>query len=208
MISRLTNIEFARKTSFSSNSYPMPANKTKAINNNKFMSYDSALANINKAHISFSGYYGDPQPAKKLFYALTGRNDIYEDNWTNEHLYIANDKKWVNASPNELLKRTPEQVIQSICTITKPDNQYPGIPPCIMSPNYGDKWGRFANYIEINPRLVAKYNGDRISEGLFGVMKLLPAIPPSSRKGTQTCLVMEASMTALYTARTYIQESA
>lgn len=157
--------------------------------NNRFLSYDNAISNINRANISFKGYYGDQQPAKKLFYALTGRNDIYEDNWTKDHLYVVNDKRWVNASPAELLKRTPEQAMQSICTITKPDNQYPGIPPCIMSPNYGDKWGRFANYIEINPRLVAKYNGDRISEGLFGVMKLLPAIPPSGKRGAN-CIIL------------------
>lgn len=154
-----------------------------------FMHYDNALSNINKANISFGGYYGDWQPAKKLFYALTGRNDIYEDNWTNEHIFYAGDKKWVDASPAELLKRTPEQAIQSICTITKPANQYPGIPSYIPTPNYGDKWGRYANYLEINPRIVAKYDGDRVSEGLFGIMKLLPAIPPSSSKGA-ICLVL------------------
>lgn len=188
MISRVTHPTYLQNphTSVKRACMPQVQNKT---NKNNFAGYDSALANICKAKISFKGYYGDQQPAKKLFYILTGRNDIYEDNWTNSRLFIANDKKWVNASPNELLKRTPEQAIQSICTITKPANQYPGIPPCIMSPNYGDKWGRFANYIEINPRTVAKYEGDRISEGLFGVMKLLPGIPPSSRKGA-TCLVL------------------
>lgn len=144
---------------------------------------------ISKSKLSFNGYYGDQQPLKKLFWISTGRNDVYEDNWTNEHLYCAGDKKWVNASPTELLTRTPEQVIQSVCTLTKPAMQYPGIPPYIPSPNYGDKWGRFANYIEINPRLTAKYEGDSISEGLLGVMKLLPAIPPSGGK-CANCIVL------------------
>lgn len=139
--------------------------------------------------LSFKGYYGDRQPLKKLFWISTNRNDIYEDNWTNNHIYSAGITKWVNASPSELLKRTPEQTIQSICTLTKPNNQYPGIPSYIPSPDYGDKWGRHANYIEINPRLTAKYDGDRISEGLLGLMKLLPAIPPHCGKGAN-CIIL------------------
>ena len=189
MLSKITNITFPKKSGDLRVAKGMPENKIPQNRVNNFASYDNAIANINRAKISFKGYYGDQQPAKKLFYALTGRNDIYEDNWTKEHFYIVNDKRWVNAHPAELLKRTPEQAIQSICTITKPPCQYPGIPPCIMSPNYGDKWGRFANYIEINPRVLAKYNGDRVSEGLFGVMKLMPALPPSSHKGA-TCIIL------------------
>jgi len=188
MISKVTYQVFPQHTKISQEKRGMTSCENK-INKNHFSNYDNAIANIYKSQISFKGYWGDPQPAKKLFYILTGRNDIYEDNWTNEHLYVVNDKKWVNATPNELLKRTPEQAIQSICTITKPPCQYPGIPSCIMSPNYGDKWGRYANYIEINPRVLAKYSGDSISEGLFGVMKLLPGIPPSSRKGAN-CIVL------------------
>lgn len=183
--------------------YPLFQSNTKASNkpantpqriwdkkySNNFASYDSALASVCRAQISFKGYFGDPQPAKKLFYMLTGRNEIYEDNWTKDHLFYANDKKWVSANPAELLKRTPEQAVQSICTITKSENQYPHIPSYIQSPNYGDNWGRFANYIEINPRAIAKYDGDRISEGLLETMKLLPAIPPASKKGAN-CLIL------------------
>ena len=106
---------------------------------------------------SFKGYYGDIQPAKKLFYNVAGRSSVYEDIWTNSHLYQAGIKKWVNAHPIELLKRTSEQVIQSICTLIKPNNAYPEIPSYIPTPNFGDNWGRHANYIEINPRAIAKY---------------------------------------------------
>ena len=196
MLTCVSDIKFHTNNRKQADYKPMPTVKAVPVQNN-FIAYDNAISNINRAKISFGGYYGDWKPAKKLFYNLTGRNDIYEDNWTKEHLMYADGKKWVNAPPNELLKRTPEQAIQSICTITKPDNQYPGIPPYIPSPNYGDKWGRFANYIEINPRLVAKYDGDRVSEGLFGVMKLLPAMPPSSNKGA-TCILLSQLYPDMY----------
>lgn len=196
MLTCVSDIKFHTNNRKQADYKPMPTVKAVPVQNN-FIAYDNAISNINRAKISFGGYYGDWQPAKKLFYNLTGRNDIYEDNWTKEHLMYADGKKWVNAPPNELLKRTPEQAIQSICTITKPDNQYPGIPSYIPSPDYGDKWGRFANYIEINPRLVAKYDGDRVSEGLFGVMKLLPAMPPSSNKGA-TCILLSQLYPDMY----------
>ena len=164
---------------------------------NKFLMFDTNRAMLNRSLISFKGYYGDSQPLKKLFWISTGRNDVYEDNWTKEHLYQVGNKKWVNAHPAELLKRTPEQVLQSLCTLTKPNNQYPGIPPYIPSPNFGDKWGRQANYIEINPRVVAKYDGNRVTEGLLGVMKLLPAIP-TSPNSFANCIVLSQLYPAIY----------
>ncbi len=168
---------------------------------NNFSMFDTGLSNINKTLINFKGYYGDHQPAKKLFWNITGRNDIYEDNWTKEHLYQVGNKKWVNAYPNDILKRSLEQTIQSICTLTKPPMQYPGIPSYIPSPKIGgyesDKWGRHANYIEINPRLVAKYENGTISEGLFGVLKLLTAIPPSA-KNFANCIIISQLYPTIY----------
>lgn len=139
--------------------------------------------------ISFKGYHGDIQPAKKLFYHLTGRNSVYEDNWTKSHLYEVGIKKWINARPADLLKRTAEQAIQSICTIIKPNNQYPGIPSYIPTPNFGDKWGRNANYIEINPRILAKFEDNKATEGLLQTLKILPAIPTSSNK-IANCIIL------------------
>lgn len=162
---------------------------------NNFLNFDTLLAAqnkvlLNKKNISFKGYFGDPNPAKKLFHILTnGRDSVYEDEWTKEHLYQAGWKKWVNASPAELVKRTPEQAIQSICTLTKPVNNFPHIPNDISSPNFGDKWGRHANYIEINPRIAAKYEGGWPQEGLLGVLKLLPAIP-SSPSAFANCIIL------------------
>lgn len=157
--------------------------------NNQAMLNKLFLSNLNKNKISFKGYGGDPNPAKKLFWLLTNRDAVYEDEWTKQHLYQAGWRKWVNASPSELVKRTPEQAIQSICTLAKPDHHYPYIKNDIPSPNYGDKWGRHANYIEINPRIVAKYDYGYPTEGLFGVIKLLPAIPPSPGSFAN-CLVL------------------
>lgn len=161
---------------------------------NGFAQFDTNRAMLNKllvkpTKISFKGYEGDPQPIKKLFWILTGRNSVYEDDWTKQHLYQAGWKKWVNASPTELVKRTPEQAIQSICTLTKPNDNIPHIPSWIPSPNFGDKWGRHANYIEINPRIVAKYENGYPREGLLGVIKLLPAIP-SSPNSFANCLIL------------------
>lgn len=151
--------------------------------NKNFVSHDENRAMLNRValnSINFKGYYGDIQPLKKMFWIVSGKNAVYEDMWTKKHLYQVGYRKWVNAHPAELLKRTPEQVIQCLCTIIKPNNQLPEIPSYIPSPRYGDKWGRKANYIEINPRVIAKYDGARISDGLLNTMKLLPALPASS----------------------------
>lgn len=158
-------------------------------NNNNFALYDSHIANINKSQISFKGYYGDIQPAKKLFYIVSGKNAVYEDAWTNQRLYQVGMKKWVNSHPVDLMKRTTEQVIQSICTLVKPNNQYPGIPSYIPTPNFGDKWGRRANYIEINPRILANFNGNRATDGLLQTLKILTAIPPSPNSFAN-CIVL------------------
>ena len=172
--------------------------QTCPINNkNAFNIYDTQLAILNKQNINFKGYYGDPQPIKKLFYIVSGKNEVYEDMWTHAHTFRAGLKKWVNAHPIELMKRTPEQTIQSICTLIKPNNQFPGIPPYIPSPNFGDKWGRHANYIEINPRVIAKYQDGRITDGLLQTMKLLPAIP-TSPNSFANCIVLSQLYPSLH----------
>ena len=154
-------------------------NTSNPINTENHDRYYQQLGVVNKSLINFKGYYGDTQPIKKLFYIVSGKNAVYEDMWTHSHIYQAGIKKWVNAHPIELLKRTPEQAIQSICTLIKPNDKYPEIPSYIQSPDFGDKWGRHANYIEINPRAIAKYENGRITDGLLQTIKLLPAIPTS-----------------------------
>ena len=178
------NIQNIQNTNITNNK---PKNE---LNQQNARSYnESGLNNIaayNKANITFKGYYGDQQPAKKLFWILTGRNNICKDDETDYHTYhTLSGKKWVTINPEDLLKRSPEQAIQSICTL----NNYYDIPSYILSPNYGDKWGRRANYIEINPRTVALSQGNEKQEGLLNIIKLLPAIPPSS-KSYANCIVL------------------
>lgn len=152
------------------------------------------LAAYNIAGIKFKGYYGNQQPAKKLFWILTGRNQIYRDNETDYNTYYTGtNKKWVTTNPEDLLKRTPEQAIQSICTL----NNHLDIPGYVLSPNYGDKWGRRANYIEINPRTIAQTYGDTKEEGLLNTLKLLPAIPPSS-KSVANCIILSEFYPPMY----------
>ncbi len=189
-------VNFAKKQ----NTQNLTNKVTTPIINSPKASVLEAFGNYNKVLINFKGYYGDQQPAKKLFWILKGNNDVYEDNETKAQLYRGGNtgwKKWVNTAPEDLLKRTPMDAIQSICTLNKQPNCYPGIPSFIPTPNYGDKWGRRANYIEINPRTVALTEGDKKSEGLLNVMKLLPAIPPSS-KSNANCIVLSQLYPAMY----------
>ena len=74
-------------------------------------------SNYNKPLVNFKGYFGDKQPAKKLFWILKGNNHVYEDNETHKTLYRNGNtgwKKWVAEKPENLLKRTPLDAIQSI----------------------------------------------------------------------------------------------
>ena len=92
----------------------------------------------NKSLVNFKGYYGDQQPAKKLFWILKGDNSVYEDNETHRDLFKGGNtgwKKWVATRPEDLLKRSPMDAIQSICTLNKQPNCYPGIPSYIPTPN-------------------------------------------------------------------------
>ena len=153
-----------------------------------------SLAAYNAVSVKFTGYHGNQQPAKKLFWILTGRNQIYRDNETdNNTYYTGTNKKWVTTNPEDLLKRTPEQAIQSICTL----NDYLEIPGYVLSPDYGSKWGRRANYIEINPRTIAQTYGDTKEEGLLNTIKLLPAIPPSS-KSIANCIILSEFYPPMY----------
>ena len=136
----------------------------------------------NKAFVSFKGYYGDGEPSRKLFWILAGTNDLSENKYTNSHLYNdgnTGSKKWVKLPPEQLLKFEPKHSIEAIFSLSKPKNAALTIPTQISTPDYGNNWGRKANYIEINPRTIANIEGDKKTEGLLNLIKLLPAIPPS-----------------------------
>lgn len=145
-------------------------------------------------YIPFTGYYGDNQPVKKLYWITSRQNIPKHDNWTDNHIYEYGHKKWINAYPNEILKRSPQDTINSIMTITGKKR----IPDYIPSPDIGgDTWGRYANYIEINPRLIAKYDNGKISDGLLNTMKLMTMIPPSS-DNIANCIILSQLYPSFY----------
>ena len=112
-------------------------NKVAQVFNSKQYNYvptSYSLPIVNSKFINFKGYYGDKQPLKKLFWISTNRNDIYEDNWTKEHIYQVGNKKWVNAHPSELLKRSTEQVIQSPFEYLYPASQPLHLPVVTTHP--------------------------------------------------------------------------
>ena len=118
-----------------------PQSKSEEIKSDNFACYSSVLAQQNKALISFQGYYGDQQPVKKLYWNLTGQNRTYVDEWTQNRLWKCGSKAWINAYPDELLKRSAGETINSILTITGQSE----IPANVQPPNIrGDSWGRYA----------------------------------------------------------------
>ena len=115
----------------------------------------------------------------ELLEALGEDINLKPDRWSIEHLYTSGFKKWIgNILPSELLKRSVKEAVESLVTINESLNFYPVFPDNIETPNYGDRWGRSANYIEINNRAIAEMQGDRTKNGILSSIKILPAIPP------------------------------
>ena len=138
----------------------------------------------------------------KLLIATSGSKTLHYDKWSQERFYRgvgnANRKKWVsNILPVELLKRSLKRGVDSIVTLSESEIFYREFPCCIQSPNYGDNWGRFANYIEINNRAIAEMHGNKCKNGLESIIKLLPAIPPSA-KSWANCIILSQIFPNIY----------
>ena len=99
--------------------------------------------------------------------------------------------------PCELLTRSLKRAIDSVVTLTEGNVFYRTFPEGVVSPNYGDNWGRFANYIEINNRAIAKMEGDKCRDGLISAIKMLPAIPPSA-KSWANCVILSQIFPNIY----------
>lgn len=126
----------------------------------------------------------------KLLIALNEDIDLKPDEWCKERLITSGMKKWVgNILPFELLTRSVKQAVETLVTINESGNFYENFPDNIETPNYGDKWGRSANYIEINNRAIAEMYGDRTKNGILSSIKILPAIPPSA-KSWANCIIL------------------
>ena len=143
------------------------------------------------------------EPAQRLYRIVSSKNELEVDNYTLEHLYSGvgvNDKYWVGGvSPSELLNRTTSEAINSILTLAgiSSGNKYKTIPANIKTPYYGDNWGRYANYIEINNRTLGKMEWNKCSESILGAIRLLPAIPPS-HKNYANCVILSQIFPNIY----------
>ncbi len=126
----------------------------------------------------------------KLLQALGHNTTLHFDKWTQEHEYISSKKKWLgNILPCELLNRSVKRAVESLVTLCECDEFFSEFPEKIESPNYGDNWGRLANYIEINNRAIAEMEGNRTKNGILSAIKILPAIPPSA-KSWANCIIL------------------
>jgi len=134
----------------------------------------------------------------KLLQVLDKNIVLEPDALTNEHQYIAGEKKWVaNIVPAELLKRSIKDAVNSLMTLNQDGNFYKVFPDEILTPDYGDNWGVTANYIEINNRSIAEMTGNICKNGLMSTIKLLPAIPPSA-KSWANCVILSQIFPNIY----------
>lgn len=141
-------------------------------------------------------------PVSKLLLAESDSFTLDYDKWSEEHFYQgigdAYKKKWIsNILPAELLNRSLKQAVDSIITLSESEHFYKEFPCCVEPPNYGDNWGRFANYIEINNRALAEMHGNKCKNGLISAIKMLPAIPPSA-KSWANCIILSQIFPVIY----------
>ncbi len=134
----------------------------------------------------------------KLLVALGENIVLTPDEWSLKHICQAENKKWIsNIVPVELLKRSVKQAVEALVTINEANEFYEEFPKEVHTPNYGHKWGRIANYIEINNRAIAEMYQDRTKNGILSSIKLLPAIPPSA-KSWANCVILSQIFPNIY----------
>ncbi len=134
----------------------------------------------------------------KLLKALGETIELQPDEWTKEHMYESRSKRWIaNILPCELLKRTVKQAVESLVTLCECNEFYKTFPDNIGTPDYGDKWGVRANYIEINNRAIAEMHNDKTKNGILSSIKILPAIPPSA-KSWANCIILSQIFPNIY----------
>ena len=134
----------------------------------------------------------------KLLTILNEAIDLEPDEWTTKHQYTSGMKKWIgNITPDMLLKRSVKETINSLMTLNQEGIFYKTFPDNIKTPDYGDKWGVSANYIEINNRAIAEMTNNDCRNGIFSTIKLLPAIPPSA-KSWANCIILSQIFPNIY----------
>jgi len=107
-------------------------------------------------------------------------------------------KRWLaNIVPADLLKLSVKKCIEIIVTLSESGIFYKNFPDLIETPNYGDEWGRLANYIEINNRAIATMDNGCTCNGILSCIKLLPAIPPSAMSFAN-CIILSQIWQNIY----------
>jgi len=126
----------------------------------------------------------------KLLRALGHNTTLHYDKWSNGRKCAAGHKKWISKIlPYELLQKSIKDAVESILTLCECEKFYKSFPEIVSSPDYGDLWGRSANYIEINNRAIAEMDNNKCKNGILSCIKLLPAIPPSA-KSWANCIIL------------------
>ena len=134
----------------------------------------------------------------KLLKSLGYETELEQDAWSLNKQHLSGDKKWLaNIVPSELLARTVKQAVESLMTICQCNRFYKTFPDIIETPDYGDKWGVRANYIEINNRAIAQMDRNITKNGILSTIKLLPAIPPSA-KSWANCIILSQIFPNIY----------
>ena len=138
----------------------------------------------------------------KLLNIKIGNDTLHYDKWSEEHKISAEGsghlKQWItNILPEELLKRSLKKAVDSIVSLCECTTFYRTFPDNVETPDYGDKWGRLANYIEINNRAIAEMTNTDCRNGIYSAIKLLPAIPPSA-KSWANCIILSQIWPNIY----------
>lgn len=138
----------------------------------------------------------------KLLKALGTSTRLTKNDYSNYIAFhgvgCAYSKRWLgNIVPADLLKLSVKEAIEIIATISEGCIFYDKFPDYIGTPVYGDKWGRLANYIEINNRAIAVMDNGCTCKGILSCIKLLPAIPPSA-KSWANCIILSQIWQNIY----------
>ena len=141
-------------------------------------------------------------PVNKLLLALGENTRLEINDWAKNASYHglgeAFNKKWMaDITPVALLRLSVKDAVNIIATLSEGGIFYENFPPHIETPNYGDKWGRLANYIEINDRAIATMDGGCTCKGILSCIKLLAAIPPSA-KSWANCVILSQIWQNIY----------
>lgn len=134
----------------------------------------------------------------RLLNALGETTTLNPSDKLKDKLVIWGDKKWLaGILPAELLSLNVKETIEILISICSCNEFFEHFPDIINSPDYGDKWGRIANYIEINNRAIAEMKEKETRNGILSTIKLLPAIPPSA-KSWANCIILSQIFPNIY----------